>query len=135
MIRTAAVVALSVLLAGAAGCSTDDTAAPTTSTTTSPQGTVVPLTLPEPPAHTFEVVGKNVRVKTSSADPDGLLSIYSKVTTDLRATLAPGGYWMQIDCTANGARLANGHIGIGQLGVAQVGDLGKFDGVTGATCP
>ncbi|MFI5783943.1 hypothetical protein [Nocardia sp. NPDC051570] len=121
------------------GCSTgNDKAAAASSTKAAPATAVA---FPEPPPYTYEIHGKEIRVSTGSADPHDLLNTYNKVARTLRPTLPEGGYWIGINCTTGGTekadrRLANGTIAVGQLGKAQIGGLGKFEGVvSGAQCP
>ncbi len=139
MSRTPRVILAGLVAAAAAtavaGCTTadQDTAAVTTTQT---RPAVTSTTFPEPPPYTHEIRGDQIVVSTSSADPTDLLDTYNTVTRTLVPTLADGGYWVRINCTVTGARLANGHIGVGKLGVAQTGDLGGFDGVVpDAHCP
>ncbi|WP_280273403.1 hypothetical protein [Nocardia wallacei] len=145
MISSARPAVLVALIATAAASvvvacsSTDSTSAAPSSTKSAPPASATAF--PEPPPYTHEVVGKEIRVTTSSADPTDLLNTYNKVARTLRPTLAEGGYWVRINCSTGSTdtydhRLANGHIGIGKLGIAQTGDLGKFDGaVPSAHCP
>ncbi|MGO4616181.1 hypothetical protein AB4305_18045 [Nocardia sp. 2YAB30] len=138
MTRPSRAVVLSAIAAAAAlvGCSTDkEPAAAAASSTPSAR----PIS--EPPPYTHEIVGKEIRVSTPSADPKDLLDTYYNVARTLRGTLPEGGYSVRIYCNTGGTdeadnRLANGSIGVGELGVAQVGGPGGFDGVVpGAHCP
>ncbi|WP_327110776.1 hypothetical protein OHB12_23720 [Nocardia sp. NBC_01730] len=137
---TRAALLAAIVAAALAGCSTDKepAAAPASST---PSVRASSVAVSEPPPYTHEIVGKEIRVSTASADPKDLLDTYYKVARTLRGTLPEGGYWVRIYCNTGGIeeadhRLANGSIGVGELGVAQVGGLGGFDGVVpGAHCP
>lgn len=137
MIRlaVAAVAALALL---AAGCSTDTDTATAPATTTRATAPTTP-DFPEPPPYTHEVDDRVIRVYTASADPTDLLNTYNHLARTQRGSLPEGGYDVQIECSLSDAkvrRLANGTIGVGRLGVAQVGDFGKFGGVVpGAHCP
>ncbi|MGV9668672.1 hypothetical protein [Nocardia niigatensis] len=129
---------LALAAAAVAGCSSQTTpaAAPATST---PAPAKTADNFPEPPPFTHTIDGKEITVLTTSADPTDLLNTYNKVARTLRPTLAEGGYWIRIDCSLTDAkvrRLANGTLGIGKLGTAQVGDYGSFKGaISGAHCP
>ncbi|RJO69799.1 hypothetical protein D5S18_28275 [Nocardia panacis] len=121
------------------GCSTttDRPTATSSSTKTAPTTTA----FPEPPRYTYEIQGQEIRVATVSADPSDLLNTYNKLARTLQSTLADGGYWVRINCASSGTakadnRLANGTLAVGQLGKAQIGGLGKFEGVVSGThCP
>ncbi|MEU4340025.1 hypothetical protein AB0H00_01965 [Nocardia sp. NPDC023852] len=141
MTRLAGSALLAAIAAAAlVGCSTNNepAAAPASSTPAAPASSTA---FSEPPPYTHEIVGKEIRVSTASADPKDLLDTYYRVARTLRGTLPEGGYWVRINCNTGGTenadhRLANGSIGVGKLGVAEVGGLGGFDGVVpGAHCP
>ncbi|WP_328438300.1 hypothetical protein [Nocardia puris] len=138
MIRPAGA-ALAALAVLTAGCSVESE--PAAVATSTPAAASTSTAFPEPPPYTHTIEGAEIRVWTSSADPTDLLDTYNHVARTLRSTLAEGGYWVRINCETGGSdtadnRLANGHIGVGRLGIAQTGDLGGFDGVVpGATCP
>ncbi|WP_416565085.1 hypothetical protein [Nocardia testacea] len=132
-----AVTALAAAAAAAvlAGCSTTDSTegAPSSSQAAAPTTSTA---FPEPPAYTHEMIGKRIVLSTGSADPVDLENTYNHFARTQRRSLPEGGYQIQINCEATSDRLANAHIGVGQLGVAQVGDLGGFDGVVpNAHCP
>lgn len=120
-------------LALAAGCSTTDepAAAPAPTSAAAPTS----AGFPEPRPYTHTIDGEIIRVRTSDGTPENLFTTYNSVARTLRGTLDDGGYRVQIECEATGERLANGTIGVGKLGAAQVGNFGEFGGTTGATCP
>lgn len=145
MLRFPRVILAALVAAAAAsavaGCTTTDRDAAAATATTSTRPATATSTFPEPPAYTHEVRGSEIIVWTTSADPTDLLNTYNTVARTLRGNLPDGGYWVRINCTTGSQgeapnRLANGHFAVGKLGVAQTGDLGRFDGVVpGARCP
>ncbi|WP_406230125.1 hypothetical protein [Nocardia sp. NBC_01009] len=139
----AAIVAVAITPVFTACSGTDSTAAaPSSATSSAPtSATSASTSFPELPAYNVAVIGNEIHVATSTANPVDLLHIYSKVAETMRGRLPKGGYRVQINCYSLDPdkwekRLANGHIDVGELGTAPNGDLGGFyEVVPGADCP
>ncbi|WP_330230876.1 hypothetical protein OHA40_33905 [Nocardia sp. NBC_00508] len=136
--RYAALVAAAAAPVLAACSGTDYTPTESLSATSA-----APASTPASPSYNVGIIGNEIDVMTSTANPVDLLHIYNRVAQTMRrrVDLPEGGYRVQINCYSlnsdkYGKRLANGHIDVGKDGAAPNGDLGGFyEVVPGADCP
>lgn len=128
-----------LLAAGLAACSTEEAAAPITTTT--PNTAIV--TAPKTPPYDLSENGRQLTALVRTDDTELLRLVYREISGRVIGTHQPGGYFLNIDCAIGNEpgkaanRLAVAKMAVGQLGAAQTGlEAGKstIDFNTGRTC-